>query len=320
MRRLLPVAIVVLGLLGVAVVPIVGVHWLGWSEHPEAVPEPARKLEIGEGRYLNVRELGSGSPVVLVHGLPSSIQDWGETPEKLADMGHRVVVYDRIGYGHSSRDPVGEDTYSYESNVEDLRALLDALGIERAALVGWSYGGAVVQRFAELHPGRVSHVALIGSVGPSLAGAEDGTLEQIVANPLAVEILEWVSAFPALAETFTQTNLELAFNDPEAIPPGFLERTIAMLALPGTLDAYVAEARHEQHRALDPEEVEVPTLVLHGNHDRLVPAAVGEDLEHRIPDATLLLVPEGSHMLPVTHPDLTAGAIDALIRQNPSDG
>lgn len=91
---------------------------------------------------------------------------------------------------------------------------------------------------------------------------------------------------------------------------------MAQLGLRGTLDAFVAEEQRGDPLQLRPQRIEAPTLILHGNDDYLVPAAVGEDLEHRISDATFLLVPEASHMLPVTHPDLTAAAIHALVTEH----
>ena len=82
-----------------------------------------RSVAIGDGLELNVRELGTGSPVVLVHGLPSNIGDWAGVPDALAALGHRVVVYDRVGYGWSSRPPVAGDAYTLGSNARELGCL-----------------------------------------------------------------------------------------------------------------------------------------------------------------------------------------------------
>src|SRR5262245_13427849 len=127
-----------------------------------SVPPRGRAVAIGDGLTLNVEEHGEGTPIVLVHGLPSNIGDWAALPDRLAALGHHVVVYDRIGYGWSSRAPDGTDAYTLPANSRQLGALLDALGIERATLVGWSYGGGIVQRFAAEHPERVSRLVLLG--------------------------------------------------------------------------------------------------------------------------------------------------------------
>lgn len=307
---------VVLALVAVVAVPLLGAHLLGWGQHPDRVPPPARRVEIGGGRALNVLDTGSGTPIVLVHGTPGSLQDWGEVPEKLAAMGHRVIAYDRIGYGSSTRDASADGAYTYASSASDLRALLDALGISRAALAGWSYGGGVVQVVAADHPDRATHVALLGSVGPAFTRGDTDALAVVVASGAGEEILRWVGAVPLLGDGFLHENLKAAFSKETAIPDGFAERTQAMLALPGTLTAFIAEEQRSDLSVLHPERIRVPALVLHGTDDRLVPIAVGEDLAKRLPSAELLRLPGGSHMLPVTDPDLVAGALHALVTQH----
>lgn len=313
MRRLVFVLVV---LFAIVALPLLGSHLFAWGQDPAHVPPSLRSVAIGEGRSLNVLDVGEGPPVVLVHGLPSNIQDWGDTPQKLAALGHRVVAYDRVGYGASSRDADTPETYTYASNARDLVALLDALQIEKAALAGWSYGGAVAQTVAAEHPERVSHVALIGSVGPSISQAGDDPLSRLLGSGVGEEVLRWTSAVTPVGSAFTEQNLALAFARESAVPAGWNERTRAMLALPGTLTAFVAEAQRGDPSSLQPEALRVPALVLHGSDDFLVPPAVGEDLAHRLPAAQLLLIPGGSHMLPVTHPDLVAGALHGLVSEH----
>ncbi len=314
MRRF-AAAIVLLAGVGIAL-PLVGSHRLGWGQAPGLVPAPHRLVEIDEKRTLNVLDVGEGPAVFLVHGLPGNLQDWGEVPEKLAAMGHRVVVYDRIGYGRSSRDAGAPGEYTYGSSASDLVALMDALGIQRGALAGWSYGGAVVQTAAVLRPERVSHLALIGAVGPALAGANPDALSLLLRSGAGAPVLRWVNAVPFLGQAFVALNVDAAFTRASDVPDGFTERTRAMLALPGTVAAFVAEERRGDPASLRPEQIRVPALVLHGTEDLLVPLPVGEDLARRLPAASLLALPGGSHMLPVTDPDLIAGALHALVTQN----
>lgn len=300
----------------IVVVPLAGAWLLGWGTNPAAVPPAAKAVPVGAGRTLNVLEVGAGPPVVLVHGLPSNIGDWAEVPARLAELGHRVVVYDRAGYGHSSRDDAKRPgTYTYASNARDLLALLDALGIGRATLAGWSYGGAIVQEFAAQHPERVAQVAFLGSVGPAAPPDEDA-LSRILASGAGEEILRWAGAVSPIGAAFTRENLRMAFARERDVPPGFVERTRAMLALPGTLEAFVAEAQRGDPSSLRPEAIAAPALVLHGTEDLLVPLAVGQDLDRRLPDSQILIVPGGSHMLPVTHVDLVAGALHALATEH----
>jgi len=308
-RKLLAIA-VALALLGFG--PPLGARLFGWGPDRSTLPPPAQAVSIGDGLALNVVDLaGNGTPIVLVHGLPSNVGDWAALPQKLAALGHRVVVYDRIGYGWSSRSPIAGDAYTYASSARELGALLDALGVGQAILVGWSYGGAVAQSLAAAAPARVARLVLLGSVGPALppASRSDDPVARLTVSPVGGAILDWVAAVPPLARAMTRSALAQAFSSEASIPAGFVEREMAQLAMPGTLDAYIAEERRAEPETLRPEAIAAPTLILHGTDDRAVPPRVAEDLHQRIPGSELALVPGGSHMLPITHADLLAGSI-----------
>ena len=108
-------------------------------------PPPGTVVPIPGGHRLNVIDEGSGPSVVLVHGLPGSAHDWRPLPEQLIAAGFRVIRYDRVGYGHSSRRRAGE-SHAIDSNATDVLQLIAALQLDAPVLVGWSYGGAVAQR------------------------------------------------------------------------------------------------------------------------------------------------------------------------------
>jgi pimeloyl-ACP methyl ester carboxylesterase len=309
MRRIFVGVVVVLG--AVAFVPPLLAGLLGWGRpDPRLLPPHGKSVPIGDGLELNVVDIGSGSPVVLVHGLPSCASDWATLPQKLAALGHRVVAYDRIGFGYSSRAPATPDRYTYASNARDLGKLLDALGIERATLVGWSYGGAVVQTFAAEAPQRVERLVLVAAVGPAQPEERDDALGLILSSSAGGAILNWVASVPPLGRRMTHDSLVQAFAREDAIPTGWLEYTRAMLALPGTLQSFVWEARRGHAAELHPEGLNVPATVVQGTDDYLIPRFVGEDLQRRLRHSTLVMVPHGSHMLPVTHPDLLAQTIN----------
>jgi pimeloyl-ACP methyl ester carboxylesterase len=276
-----------------------------------ALPPRDRSVPIANGLEVNVRELGAGPPVVLVHGLPSNIGDWGGVPDALAALGHRVVVYDRVGYGWSSRPPVAGDAYSLDSNARELGALLDQLGIERAALVGWSYGGGIVQTFALAHPERVSQLVLLGSVGPTLGGEPTDWIGRLGNSPIGPPLFRAITAIPPLGRGVLEGALVEVFSGAENVPAGWPERSAAQTAMPGTIDSWLAEQRNGGYPELRPEAIQAPTLVLHGSDDRSVGVAVAEDLAARLPNDELVVVEGGSHMLPATHPDLVAAQVHA---------
>lgn len=314
MRR----ACVLLLLIAVVVVvgPFVGGALLGWGPDPRVLPAEGRPVEIGGGRHLNVYEHGEGTPIVLVHGFGSCAGDWVDVPQRLARLGHRVIVYDRAGYGYSTRIESGADDFTYASNARDLVALLDALAIPRATLVGWSFGGGVVQTVAVEMPERVSALALVASTGPDIVSADEreglGSAELILGSPLGAWILDWVSHVAPLAWQLTHESVSQAFSGEDAVPSGWTIRTQAMLALPGTSRTLTRESARSRPDTLSPERIQAPTLIIQGSDDLLVPYSVAEGLHRRLPRSALVGVVGGSHMLPATHPDLIATRVHEL--------
>jgi pimeloyl-ACP methyl ester carboxylesterase len=311
MRR----AALLLGVLFVALVfgPPLAAKLFGWGLDPSLLPPPGSSVRVRDGLQLNVVEVGSGPAVFLVHGLPSCAADWADFPARLAAHGYRVIAYDRIGYGHSSRAAPTPDSYTYESNARDLEELMSRLYIKRGVVVGWSYGGAVVQSLAQRAPQRISHLVLVAAVGPAQPEDAEDALSTILASPVGGAILRWVGSIPPLSRRMTHDSLVQAFAGEAAIPPHWIDYTRTMLALPGTLNAFVLEAQRGRVAELRPESLEVPTLILQGANDYLVPPLVADDLHRRIPGSELTVIPGGSHMLPVTHPELLAEKIHAFL-------
>ncbi|MBW2229164.1 MAG: alpha/beta hydrolase [Deltaproteobacteria bacterium] len=285
-----------------------------WGRVASVLPPEGRRVPIGEGRHLNVYERGTGTPIVLVHGWGSSAADWAELPERLAAMGHRVIVYDRAGYGFSTRLEASNGNFTYASNARDLIALLDALQIEQATLVGWSFGGGVVQIVAVEAPERVTALALVASTGPGQAdsGETSSLLDRILVSPLGSSVLSWAAKVPPLSWRWTHQGLTAAFSGSQNVPTGWTIRTQAMLGLPRTSRTLSAETARSDPNTLEPGRIRARTLVFQGSDDALVAYTVGENLDRALPHSAFVGVVGGSHMLPVTHPDALAKGIDRL--------
>ncbi len=312
----------VVSLLVLAIVlPFVGDAVFEWGANEDALPKRGRLIDIGENRQLNVYQLGEGKTIVLVHGWASNASDWATLPEELAAHGHRVIAYDRAGYGYSTRLDRAHDNHSYASSGRDLLALLDALRIDQATLVGWSFGGGVVQWLASAAPERVEAVTLVASIGPGEHRSDrNSLLDLTLATPLGSAILSWISKIPPLSFKMTQENVARAFSGKRSIPTGWTIRTQAMLALPGTFRTIVSETRQIERGGPNAQSISAATLILHGSDDLLVPYAVGEELNRLIPNSALESIVNGSHMLPVTHPDLLARKIHQLVGSEYSAG
>jgi pimeloyl-ACP methyl ester carboxylesterase len=259
-------------------------------------------VELDGGVELNVLESGRGPAIVLVHGLPGCAYDWTPLPERLAAGGRRVIVYDRVGYGHSSPRGPGSD-YTYDQNASELLELLEILDLSKATLVGWSYGGGVVLRAGLRDSERIGRLVLLASVGPALEIRESGVADRLL---FSRPVLAWVSMVPPISRAVAQAASAEAFSD-QPMPDWWVPQLRANLAGPGTTEAMLQEGDKLTVGDIDPGPLDLPVLVINGEDDWSVPMDVAEDLHRRAqPDAKLLRVEGGSHMLPITHPDLLA--------------
>lgn len=300
-------------LFGVAAVLVLPPAW--YVLFPEPTPElpPAgRRVEVAPGVGVNLLDEGSGPPLVLVHGHPGSAYDWARLMDALVARGHRVLAYDRVGYGRS--DARADGDFTVGANAAELNALLAAEGLRDVGVVGWSYGGATAIVAARQDPSRMARVVLVGSVGP---GIEDrpgppAALVTLVARPA----LAWLRGVPPLSRRAQAGFLELAFA-PEAMPEGSRSVVAANFARPHTFTTAGSEGRDLGGTAdLDPAPIEVPILVIHGDGDRLVPFSVAETLHRRAPRSELWRVEGGGHALPVTRPAALADRIAAFVRED----
>lgn len=274
------------------------------------LPAAGRRIPVGEGLFVNAIDRGEGPPVVLVHGLPGLAQDWEPLVDALVRRGRRVIAYDRIGYGRSDARP-GEvpGAFTVDANARELVALIQGEGLEDVTVVGWSYGGPIAIEATLLDaatpPSRIRRLVLIGTGGPDSDDAEAPPAP----GPVAEAIMRWVARVPPAAAALRRAIGEQAFSE-QPQPDGWLTNLDANFAAPNTRLTWRAEAagigESGEFRAA---EVSVPTLLIHGDDDRLAPLAIGEYVHGKMPGSRLEVVPGGSHMLPITHAEPLAAWI-----------
>lgn len=252
---------------------------------------------------------GAGEPVVLLHGFPTSGFVWGEVVP-LLPAGHRAVVVDLLGFGRSDR-PHGHPV-SIRGHADRVVALLDALGINYACVVGHDVGGGIAQTLAVRHPQRVSRLGLVSSV------AFDGWPTREV--KLARAMLPLTRHLPATwLLSVLRNDLLRGYADQERGTHS-VERFVRAFASPEGRDALL-----EHLLALDPadtvalaprlRDIVAPTAIVWGAQDPFLPVTLAERLRDAIPGATLDVIPTGRHFIPEECPHRVADAIGELLRR-----
>jgi non-heme chloroperoxidase len=262
------------------------------------------KLTVGEENgtpvELYYEDHGTGDPVVLIHAWPMSSRIWEAHVPALVDAGHRVIAYDRRGFGWSSQPWGG---YDYDTLTADLGALLEHLDLRDATLVGYSMGGGEVVRYiATYGTDRVARAVLVATALPYRLKADDNP-EGDADEALIAEFQEGVKQDRlAFLESFVQTWFGAG---PQADRVSQAQRDyllqIAAFASPrGTLEC-MASIAWTDFRA-DLERVTVPTLLIHGNADVGVPLEVTSRRSHEaIAGSELVVIEGGAHGLVVSH-------------------
>jgi pimeloyl-ACP methyl ester carboxylesterase len=264
-----------------------------------------------DGVRLAYRDRGTGDPVVFVHGTPSYAQEWRDVVPHVEAAGHRVITYDLLGYGQSER-PLDRDT-SVGAQTELLVGLLDALGVESAALITHDIGGAVGQRMAVLHPERVRRLLLVDSVSYDSWPSE--TWQKIIASGL-----DDLARLPAHEfEEMLTRQLTMTVAD-EAIMTGdvldaFLAPHRGAVGRASFVEHQVAhyDARHTEEIADRLGDITVPVRLLWGQEDRWQPTGWAERLAADIPGAELVVVPGAGHFVMEDDPErVTREVLDFL--------
>jgi len=264
-----------------------------------SLPAPGGHVTLPQGVGLNVLDVGAGSTLVLIHGLPGCAYDWAQLPQALAARGRRAVAYDRVGYGRS--DPRPDDAYTVEANASELLSLLEVLDLRDVTLVGWSYGGAVAIRAAHRNPQRIAGLALVASPGPTFVWEQPPLLERLL---FSEPVMAWARSVPPVARAFAREQSRVAFSRP-SYPAWWIPQLLANMLQPATTRAWLRESALLSVEGLDPTGLHMPVLVIQGSNDHMVPLTVAQDLARRSGGA-LLVVKGGSHMLPITHTALLA--------------
>ncbi|MCW2504132.1 MAG: hydrolase, alpha/beta fold family [Actinomycetia bacterium] len=269
--------------------------------------------ENGAPIELYYEDHGSGDPVVLVHGWPLSGRSWEKQVPALVEAGYRVITYDRRGFGASSQP---WDGYDYDTLAADLHRVLEHLDLTAVTLVGFSMGGGEVARYVSRHgTERVSKAVFAAAVPPYLyksAANPDGAVDEATLTGFHDGIRTDRIAF--VDQFVTNFFSVRGRTDLVSEPLRLANVAIAAGASPkGTLDCTTAFSRTDFRDDL--KAFTMPTLVIHGDSDAIVPfEASGRRTAEMLPDAELVLVPDAPHGLNVTHSQVFNAELLAFLR------
>ena len=259
-------------------------------------------IEAIDRTKIHVRDWGPAEarPLVLIHGWPLNADSWEYQAVRLAEAGHRVVAYDRRGFGRSEQPFAG---YDYDTMSDDLATVMAALDLEEATLAGFSMGGGEVARYMSRHEGeRVAKTMLISSVVPFMLDTDDhdGVPQKVfdgIKDGLRKDRPEFLSEF---FKTFYGQGTKKG-----GVSDGVLHWSLmmAMQASPkATLDCVDAFGTTDFRPDLN--AFDVPTLVVHGTADETVPIdPSGRAAAEAIRDAELKEHDGAPHGLTATHAD-----------------
>jgi non-heme chloroperoxidase len=267
-----------------------------------------------DGTSIYYKDWGSGRPVVFSHGWPLSSDAWDAQMLFLVQKGFRVIAHDRRGHGRSDQPAKGNDMNTW---ADDLADLLDKLDVKDATLVGHSTGGGEVARYIGRHgTKRVSGAVLIGAVPPIMIKSEQnpGGLPKEVFDNIRKGVVDNRSQFfKDLAVPFYGFNRSGAKTSQGTIDSFWLQGMWG-----GVLALY--ECVHEFSEVdytEDLKKIDVPTLILHGDDDQIVPIDDAGKLSAKIvKDATLKIYPGGAHGMCTTEADkVNADLLEFLNRK-----
>jgi pimeloyl-ACP methyl ester carboxylesterase len=286
--------------------------WLDvdWREHQ-------RWITLG-GRRVNVIELGSGPPIVFIHGLSGSWQNWLEQLPVFA-RDHRVVAFDLPGFG-ASEMPTGKISISGYARTVD--ALYDALDVDSAVVVGNSMGGFIGAELAIAYPARVERLVLVGAAGLTVEHQR---------NERALEVLRtldkrlaayagWLgSRSDALSRRPRARRLifSLVAHRPDLLPAPLVAEQIRGSGKPAFVPALDALTDYPIRDRLP--EIACPTLIVWGTEDRLVPVRDADDFHELIPNARKVVWPQTGHMAMLERPAAFDRLLKAFVAEEPGE-
>jgi non-heme chloroperoxidase len=271
-----------------------------------------KRITVYDGTTIYYKDWGAGQPVVFSHGWPLNADAWDSQMQYLGQRGYRVIAHDRRSHGRSGQTWDGNEMDTY---ADDLASLFEALDLKKAIMVGHSTGGGEVARYIGRHGSkRVAKTVLISSVVPAILKSEK--------NPggLPVDVFDGIRAGVAADRSQFYKDLTLPFfgyNRPGAKISEGIQANFWFQGMQGGIKGHYdcIKAFSETDFTDDLKKIDVPTLVMHGDDDQIVPFADTGALTAKIvPNAKLKVYSGFPHGMPISHADVINPDLLAFLR------
>lgn len=284
-----------------------------WAKYGVA---PSQKLQLAVGRTIHLRDEGprTAPVIVLLHGSNADLHTWQPWVDRLkAD--YRVIRFDQRGHGLTGPAPDGD--YRTDAFVADVDALADRLGLERFVLAGNSMGGGIAMAYAIEHPERLDGLVLVDAGGADIQRKGSGNLLFTLAGiPVINKLMAQITPRSLVERSFSQSVANQAVVTPEAI-----DRYWELARYPGNREATLKRFSEPRmpFAADQVKAVTVPTLVMWGEEDSLIPfEAAGWYMDH-LPNATLAAYKGIGHIPMEEHPDQSAADLRSFMERLAAD-
>jgi len=257
-------------------------------------------IEMKDGTFIYYKDWGQGQPILFCHGWPLNSDSWESTMIAMVDKGFRCIAHDRRGHGRSSQPSNGNDMDTYAA---DLSQLIEKLNLRNLILVGFSAGGGEVARYVGRHgTSRVSKIVLVSAVPPLMLKTKE--------NPIGMPITAFNKMRLNSLKNRSQFYQDIAggpffgANRPNSkVPQGAIDAFWFQGMMAGGKNTYECiKAFSETDFTEDLKKIDVPTLIIHGDDDQIVPIGASASKSAKIvKNAILKVYPGAPHGLYVTH-------------------
>lgn len=267
-------------------------------------------IEDGHGGQIHYRDEGNskGPAILLIHGSNSHLQTWESVVDNLKSK-YRLISYDQPGHGLSGR--AGNDDYRGDAMAAAGIKILDTLGVERAMWVGNSMGGWVSWRAALKYPDRVSSLVLMNA-----SGAQDGEKIEPYLGAKLMQTSIGQAILPYVApRSIVKQSLQQSVYNPEVMNDALITRYWELVRFPSNRQATIERSRadREPEKWDDIDSINVPTLILWGEEDKVIPVSHAKLFKNKIKNSEVIIYTKIGHLPMEENPDQVSKDIDQFI-------